>query len=79
MLSDEIDAAEFRKIKDDASEQIVRLEAKLNTVVEQSSNLLNIKPIAEKAILNLEMLDRWFDDSTIAGQRYLAGCFFLKN
>ncbi|RKR82362.1 DNA invertase Pin-like site-specific DNA recombinase [Mucilaginibacter gracilis] len=76
MLSDEIDAAEFRKVKDDASEQVVRLEAKLNTVMEQSSNLLNIRPIAEKAILNLEMLDRFFDDSTIAGQRYLVGMLF---
>jgi len=75
MLSDEIDAAEFRKVKD-ASEQVVRLEAKLNTVMEQSSNLLNIRPIAEKTILNLEMLDWFFDDSTIAGQRYLVGMLF---
>jgi hypothetical protein len=34
MLSDEIDATGFRKAKDDASEQVVRLEAKLNAVME---------------------------------------------
>jgi len=32
--------------------------------------------LAEKAILNLEMLDRFFDDSNIAGQRYLVGMLF---
>lgn len=69
LLLDELEAGEFRKIKEENNEKVTRLEAKLNEVLVQNSTLLDIKPIAESAIKCLEILDKLWDDANIQGQR----------
>jgi site-specific DNA recombinase len=76
LLLDEIEAGEFRRIKEECNEKITRLEARLNEVMVQNSTLLDIRPIAESAIKSLELLDKLYDDATIQGKRYLVGILY---
>jgi site-specific DNA recombinase len=76
LLLDEIEAGEFRRIKEECNEKITRLEAELNEVMVQNSTLLDIRPIAEAAIKSLELLDKLYDDATIQGKRYLVGMLY---
>ncbi len=76
LLLDELEAGEFRKIKEEDNEKITRLEAKLNEVMVQNSAILDIKPIAEAAIKSLALLDKFYDDANIQGKRYLVGMLY---
>jgi site-specific DNA recombinase len=76
LLNDELDAGEYRRIKEEANEKIIRLEVQLKEVMVQNSNFLNIRPIAESAIKSLENLDIFWDESDVEGKRYLVGMLF---
>lgn len=76
LLLDEIEAKEFRRIKDECNEKINRLEAKLTEVAVQNDEILDMKSIASDAIQNLALLDKFYDDATVQGKRYLVGLLF---
>jgi site-specific DNA recombinase len=79
LLENDIDSADFRSIKAECNEKITRLEAKLSDLQVQNASLLNIRPIAEKAILNLQNLDILYEEATTEGKRYLVGTLFPDN
>ncbi len=79
LLDNDIDSADFRSIKADCQEKITRLEAKLTDLNVQNASLLNIRPIAEKAIRNLQNLDMLYENAGTEGKRYLVGTLFPEN
>ena len=79
LLENGIDSADFRSIKAECNEKITRLEAKLSDLQVQNASLLNIRPIAEKAILNLQNLDILYENASTEGKRYLVGTLFPEN
>ena len=79
LLENEIDSADFRLIKIECNERITRLEAKLSDLNVQNASLLNIRPIAEKAIQSLQNLDMLYEDATTEGKRYLISIIFPEN
>lgn len=76
LLDNEIDAVDFRSIKVAVNEKIAILESKLAELNTKNKAVLNIKPIAERAINNLTNLDLFDENSSVEGKRYLISCIF---
>ena len=76
LLDNEIEAIDFRAIKVECNEKIAILEAKLTEINSKNKAVLNIRPIAEKAINNLMNLDLFYENSSVEGKRYLISCLF---
>lgn len=76
LLDNAIDAVDFRSIKIESNEKIAILESKLAELNTKNKAVLNIKPIAERAINNLTNLDLFYENSSVEGKRYLISCLF---
>lgn len=76
MLNDDITSADYRIVKEQCNEKITRLEAQLNQMTAQNAAILDIKPIAQQAIENLQELDKLFETSSVEGRRYLVGMLY---
>ena len=76
LLDNDIDAIDFRSIKADGNEKISILEAKLSELNTKNQAILNIRPIAARAISNLSNLDLFYENSSVEGKRYLISCLF---
>ncbi len=76
LLNSEIDAVDFRTIKIEANEKIVRLESRLGEINNKNNDILDIRSIAEQALTNLKSLDIFFDNADVEGKRYLISCIF---
>ncbi len=76
LLDNEIDAVDFRAIKVECNEKMAILESKLSELNTKNKAVLNIKPIAERAINNLMNLDLFYENSSVEGKRYLISCLF---
>ncbi|WP_316851573.1 recombinase family protein [Pedobacter agri] len=76
LLDDEIEPTDFRAIKTDCNEKIAILESKLSETNNKNNVVLNIKPIAEKALANLMNLDIYYENSSVEGKRYLISALF---
>ena len=75
-MDNALDAVDFRTIKVEGNEKIVILESKLAELNTKNKAVLNIKPIAERAINNLTNLDLFYENSSVEGKRYLISCLF---
>lgn len=76
LLDNDIDAIDFRAIKNESSEKISIIESKLSELNTKNKAVLNIRPIAERAIGNLTNLDLFYENSSVEGKRYLISCLF---
>jgi len=76
LLDNDIDAVDFRAIKNECSEKISIVESKLSELNTKNKAALNIRPIAERAIKNLTDLDLFYENSSVEGKRYLVSCLF---
>lgn len=76
MLNNDITSADYRIIKEQCNEKITRLEAQLNHMTAQNAVILDIKPIAQQAIENLQELDKLYERAGVEGKRYLVGMLY---
>ncbi len=76
LLNNDIEAADYRLIKEQCNEKITRLEARLSELNVQNAVVLDIRPIAQQAIENLRQLDKFFENSGTMGKRYLVAMLF---
>ncbi|RZL98867.1 MAG: recombinase family protein, partial [Pedobacter sp.] len=76
LIQNELEPSEYRKIKEENSSIIARLEMRLNEVNVQKSTHVNIKKLAEMAVNTLCELDKLYDISSIEAKRYLVGILF---
>ncbi|GAA3964881.1 recombinase family protein [Pedobacter ginsengiterrae] len=76
LLEGDIDALDFRTVKNTCNEKIERLEGKLNELNTQNKKVLNIKLVAERALINLKKLDVFYDNADVEGKRFLISCLF---
>lgn len=76
MLNNDIDSSDYRIIKEQCNEKITRLEAQLNHMTAQNAVILDIKPIAKRAIENLQELDKLYERAGVEGKRYLVGMLY---
>lgn len=76
MLLNELEPNEYRKIKEENSSITARLEMRLNEVNVQKSTQVNIKKLAEMAIMALCEVDVLYEIATTEAKRYLVGTLF---
>lgn len=77
-MDNEIEATDFRAIKIECNEKISIVESKLNDLNTKNKEVLNIRPIAERAINNLKQLDLFYENSSVEGKRYLISTLFIE-
>ena len=73
LLSDDIDASDFKTIKSECEKQIVTLEARLTAATEQKED---IAPTLSKAVDNLSHLDEIYQTATTIKKRQIVGSIF---
>ena len=78
LLDDEIEASDFRKIKNDCAQKILVIESNLNELNTKNKEILNIRPIVERAIKNLRCLDLFYENSGVEGKRFLISTLFTE-
>jgi site-specific DNA recombinase len=76
MLDNDIEAVDYRAIKEECNEKIARLEARLSDLNVENSTVIDIKPIANEAIKSLRLLDEFYEKATVEGKRYLVWRLF---
>lgn len=76
LLDNDIDAVDFRAIKNECNGKISIVESKLSELNIENKAALNIRPIAERAIKNLTDLDLFYENSSVEGKRYLISTLF---
>ena len=76
LLLNELEPNEYRKIKEENSSIIARLEMRLNEVNVQKSTHVNIKKLTKMAVNALCELDKLWDISNVEAKRYLVGILF---
>ena len=78
LLSDVIDAAEYKEIKNVCQEKIVRFEAELKFIAEQTPSDVNFLELTHKAMSNLKNLAQIYREADIDGKRVIIGSTFSK-
>ncbi|WP_443944277.1 hypothetical protein ACJVDH_15310 [Pedobacter sp. AW1-32] len=78
LLNNDIDAENFRAIKNECSDKISIVESKLSELNLTNKAVLNIRPVAERAIENLNKLDLFYENSSVEDKRYLVSCLFSE-
>lgn len=76
LVSNQIDADDYRTIKKECSDVIDRLEAKLVNTVSMEDR---IEPLWEKVISNLSGLDELYQNGNAAQKRRIIGSMFPEN
>ncbi|GGI51043.1 hypothetical protein GCM10011425_22550 [Mucilaginibacter galii] len=76
LLLHELEAGEYRKIKEENGSTVARLEMRLNEVNVQKSTHVNIKKLAQMAVNALCEVDKLYDIASIEAKRYLVGILF---
>ena len=66
VLSEQIEPADYRKIKSDYEEKISRLEAKISAI---ANDIENIEPLLNKGLENLLKLDKVYENGNSEEQR----------
>lgn len=72
LLSDGIDAADYKVIKAECERKITLLEAKLSSTPKQE----NIEQVLEKALYNLAHIDERYEKADIKGKRQIIGSIY---
>lgn len=73
LVSGDLDADDYRKIKIETEEKINRLEAKLTA---GNSKISNIKPLLNKAISHISQLSKLYEEGSTAAKRKIIGSIF---
>ena len=73
LLNGDLDQFEYKIIKKEAEEMIVRLEAILNDFAFNSNVSYNIEGLVYKAVENLQELDLLYLNADVDGQRFIIG------
>lgn len=76
LILNELEPSEYRKIKEENSSIVARLEIRLNEVNVQKSTHVNVKKLAQMAVNALCELDKLWDISSNEAKRYLVGILF---
>lgn len=76
MILHELEANEYRKIKEENGSTIARLEMRLNEVDVQKSTYLNIKKLAQMAVNAICEVDMLYDIASTEAKRYLVSIMF---
>ena len=76
LLQGDLDAADYRKIKNDSERQISILEGKL---MELSANTLDIRPLLQKALYNVAYLPIIYQKADIEKKRKLISSMYPEN
>lgn len=76
LLSDSIDAADYREIKNECDNILVRLEAKLTDMSASASRKTNFEKLLEVALSNLANLSNEYKEGTIEKKRQIIGSIF---
>ncbi|MDQ0964863.1 hypothetical protein QFZ20_000266 [Flavobacterium sp. W4I14] len=76
LLNSDIEATDYRIIKDQCNEKITRLEARLSDLNAENHAILDIKPIAEEAMNSLRLWDEFYEKADVEGKRYLVGMLY---
>lgn len=69
LLNGDIEATDYRIIKDQCNEKITRLEARFSGLNAENYALLDIKPIAEEAMNSLRLLDEFYEKADVVDKR----------
>lgn len=78
LLAGDIDAGDYRTIKNSSEEQIYRLEAKLSEIATKSTSANSIGQLLEKAINILSHIDQLYNQADIYKKREIIGSIFPK-
>ncbi len=73
LISGDLDADDYRKIKIETADKINRLEAQLTS---QSSTIFNVDPLLNKALGNISQLDKLYEEASTEGKRKIIGSMF---
>ncbi len=76
LLNDDIEPEDYKIIKREAEEKIIRLEAKINNLSVNGNNFEDINGILYKAVENLKNLDMLYLNADIKGKRNIIGSIF---
>jgi site-specific DNA recombinase len=78
LLTDAIDAVDYKEIKIECENKISRLEAKLNEFSKQNKSEKEIELIVNKAVANLSNLIYLYKESDVVGKKYIIGSIFSE-
>ncbi len=78
LLSEAIDARDFKEMKKICEERITRLEAELKDLNQKLPTEVNIEEIVDKALNNLKKIVYLYKESDIEGKRLIIGSTFSK-
>jgi site-specific DNA recombinase len=78
LLSETIDALDYKEIKKSCEDKILRLEADLKDLADKLPSELNIEELTHKAMSNLKNLAQIYRGANIEGKRVVIGSTFSK-
>jgi len=76
LLNNDLEAAEFRQIKEEFTEKVTRLEFQLADLKETKIEVVDIRTITRQAVDALSNLDQLYESAGIESKRYLVGMLF---
>jgi site-specific DNA recombinase len=78
LLAGDIEAGDYRTIKNSSEEQIYRLEAKLSEIATKSTSTNSIDQLLDKAINTLSHIDELYIQADIDKKREIIGSIFIE-
>lgn len=76
LLTDSISPEDYKFIKTEAEEKIIRLEASLNDMNTKGTAVIDMEGLVYKAVENLKKLDLLYVGADIKGKREIIGSIF---
>ncbi len=76
LLSEDIDAIDYRTIKVECEDKLMRLEAKLAETTTNASTTIGIDKLIDKAVSNLSQLDIIYTDANVITKREIIGSIY---
>jgi site-specific DNA recombinase len=76
LLSDDIDSQDYKLMKAECDERIIRLEAQLNKLKQSNSESIDYGALIDGALLRLNMLFKLYRNGNIEEKRLIIGSTF---
>lgn len=76
LLSEDIDPADYRTIKTECEDKLMRLEAKLAETAMNTTTTVSIDKLIDKAVSTLSHLDVIYTEATVTGKREIISSIF---
>ena len=76
LLSDVIDGDDFKVIKKECEDRIIRLQLELQELAAKVAHGLDMDLLVDEAINNLKNIHNFYSEADIEGKRYIAGIFY---